>query len=569
MLEQLRIVNIALFEEAVIDFKPGLLVLTGETGAGKSLVVDAVSFLCGNKADKGLIRSGSEKAIVEGLFHIAGMDSLHQFLKEADLQIDGDQLMIYREINQIGRSVCRIEGVPVSLAFLKEVGSYLIDLHGQHEHQSLLKESSQLQYLDLLGDTKHQSLIQKVSFSYENMKNAEKAYHEALFDHDQQQDRLNALHHRLEELSLAKLVPGEEEALQKSRALLRNAEKINKALSEAIILLADNQFNHDTALSLQRQAAKVLSGIEGLSPDFQKIQERADSLAYEIEELGHDIQHQLNSVDSDYSRLEEVEARLDLIRKLSRKYGASIEEMLQTLDETKKEINHFEHLDDILNNLQILHAKNEKEYFEKAECLSRLRNELAKIISKKIEDILKELNMSATSFTIQVTQDKNHPTSKGYDKVAMLLSPNLGEEQGLLSKIASGGELSRIMLALKALTAHQNEVPTMVFDEIDTGVSGKTAQVIAEKLWDIAKYRQVICVTHLHQLASMASTHLYISKTVSFGRTIAQVKQLEKFERVNEIAKMLGDLNTQGESSLQHAQVLLQDAERYRKFHKA
>lgn len=566
MLEQLQIRNIALFDDALLAFGPGLTVLTGETGAGKSLVVDALSFLCGGKADKGLIRTGSDKAIVEGIFDLSGVSEVQQILLDADIQTEGDKLLLYREIQQSGRSVCRVEGVPVSLSTLREISACLVDLHGQHEHQSLLKDGQQLHYLDLMGDEGYQHILREVAVLFSQMKHAQIQYQDAQRDWEQRQERLESLTLRKNELQQAKLVPGEEESLVQNRLLLRNADKITKALQSALEMISESTSNQDTAFSLQRQAARALSGISDISPDYQQIAERTDSLSYEIEELGHDINHLMNQVETDQGRLEEVEARLDLLRKLGRKHGATVEEMLQTLESTKQEIQRLNQLENLLDELQQAHLATVKQYMKKAEMLHISRLKLSEETARMIEQILHEVNMSGTSFAINLQKDVDKPTAIGIDTATMLISPNKGEPHKPMAKIASGGELSRVMLALKTLTAQKNEVPAMVFDEIDTGVSGMTAQVIAQKLWSIARYRQVICVTHLHQLAAMATSQLLVTKSEVDGRTKAQVKVLSEEDRVTEIASMLGDVKTQGISSLQHAKVLLQDAERFRVF---
>ncbi|MDI9520060.1 MAG: DNA repair protein RecN [Bacillota bacterium] len=564
MLDHLLIRNIALFEEAGIQFGTGLHVLTGETGAGKSLVVDAVNFLCGAKADKDLIRVGAEKAYVEGIFNIQGLSAVKDQLNTMQmLEEDEDQLILSREMSIKGRSVFRVNGLAVTGAVYQELTAKLIDIHGQHEHQSLLNDQAHLNFLDLLGDSAHEELrllTREAFLLYSQHKKSLQAAQKSSLERN---ERFDVLEMRRRELSAAKLKPGEEEELQQEKNMLRNADKMIQAIEGVCNALTESD-GEETVLSLIRQSDQLLERIKDFHPDFPSFQARLDSVYYEIEEIGRELSAYLREINADESRLEEVETRLDLLRKLQRKYGPTTEAMLKTLSEVEQELKQFETLEEDLEKLQRDLLESEKRYRELALSLSASRKKLASLYEKKIESVLHELNMTATRFIIQVMQDKSQFSQDGMDKVSMLISANTGEEPKPLAKIASGGELSRVMLAMKTMTAQKNEIPTMVFDEIDTGVSGRTAQIIAQKLWDIARFRQVICVTHLHQLASMANSQFLVSKEEKDARTSAEVRLLKEDERVVEIAKMLGDLDTQGDSSLNHASVLLKDGAAYR-----
>ncbi len=567
MIESLLIRNIALFEEAAIDFSAGLHVLTGETGAGKSLVVDAVNFLCGAKTDRDILRTGSDKAYVEGVFNITGNRRVSELLDEQGVEDDGGRVILSRELLSSGRSVCRIGGVNVSLAIFKELTSMLIDLHGQHEHQSLLQESKHMDFLDSFGGKQHTGLIQETGQSYDLLVEANKQYRQAKEEQEAAIDRIEVLQARIKELTAANLKTGEEEELQQSKNTLRQADQIIKALQRSISLISDSPEGDETALSLIKQAMKSLDQLSGIDTQFAQIVSRIQSLYYELEEFAYDLSALARNIDSDSAKLEEVEIRLDFLRKLGRKYGATVNEMMQTLGRTETELTKFETLDQDLKKLADKCESTRARYLEVAAKLSESRKELAANFESQMESLLSELNMAGTHFLVDIHSEPQKPRYSGIDQVTMLISPNMGEEMKPLSRIASGGELSRMMLAMKALAAEKNEVPSMVFDEIDTGVSGRTAMVIARKLWDIARYRQVICVTHLHQLAAMANVHYFVSKFEQDGRTKAKVMKLADSERTTEIAKMLGDLKTQGESSLQHADVLLRDAVRYRTEH--
>lgn len=566
MLESLLIRNFALFEEARIQFEAGLIVLTGETGAGKSLVVDAVNFLCGARADRDVIRADSASAYVEGIFLIDGMPELQALLAEQSLEAEDGLLIVSRELTNKGRSVCRLNGMAFALSFVQEVTARLIDLHGQHEHQSLLHEKSHLKYLDLLGDSGHEALLSNVREAFGSLTAARKAYQQALQSSGVKAERLAVLTIQQKELRDANLVSGEEESLQDEKTLLRNAEKISDAVHGIQDALIDSE-QGEPALKLLQQARNQAEKIAAFHPVFSSIRDRLSSVYYELEEVGHDLGARMREIHQDDARLAIVEARLDQLRKLQRKYGPSTEDMLLALQRIELELKQLETLDEDLDRLSTALSEQEKQFDRLALRLSASRTDLANLYGKRIEQALGDLNMPAARFKIQVAANSQAASAEGTDQVRMLIAPNTGEEMKPLSRIASGGELSRVMLAMKTLAAGKNVVPTMVFDEIDTGVSGKTAFVIAQKLWDIGRYRQVICVSHLHQLAAMASHQVYVSKSEEGGRTRAVIRLLQPSERVDEIAKMLGNLDTQGQSSLQHARVLLQDAAEYRSRH--
>ena len=564
MLESLSIHNLTLFEEITLEFRAGLNVLTGETGAGKSLVVDAMNFLCGDKADRDMIRYGSSKAYVEGSFDISNSAQVRQLLTEQEMDAEDSRLMLSRELNISGRSVFRINGIAVSQAAYREISAQLIDIHGQHEHQSLLLASSHLRYLDLFGDARHLGLLTETTAKFKDYMEYKKQVQQAEEKSRTSRDRLETLTKQKKELDGALLQPGEEEQLQQSKELLRNADKIDRALNEAGELLFDHPGTEKTALSLLFEGIRALDVISGMDEHFHQLSQRLNSMYYELEELGHDAMKLRKGIQADSGKLEEIESRLDFLMRLSRKYGVDTEEMLQTLSQINQEIQLFELMDENLESLHVNLAQASRGYFDSAASLSASRKTLAKRFENQIETLLSQLNMSGTRFHTAIASNPDAPRAEGIDQITMLIAPNIGEEMKPLSKIASGGELSRLMLAMKAMSAEKNEVPTMVFDEIDTGVSGKTAQVIAEKLWDIARFRQVICVTHLHQLAAMANEQYHVTKTESQDRTMTKVSLLDHEERINEIAKMLGDLKTQEKSSRQHAEVLLHDAARYR-----
>ena len=563
MLQQLLIKNIALIDQIELSFGKGLHVLTGETGAGKSIVVDAMNLILGGRADRELIRTGCEKAYAEGFFDLSDCPRAVKWLESHEMEAEEGFLSLSREINLNGRSVCRVQGIAVPLAQLRELAELLMDMHGQHEHQSLLDEKNHLSRLDSMGDEKHAGLLQKTAALYEAYHEARAAYGRMKRESAQKEEILKQLQLQEEELSAAKLTEGEEETLALERDRYRSTEKIARALREASEALCEAS-GGKSAIEQAREAMHSLAAIERLGSDFAKLYQRAEALYYDADDLGMTVRGMLDALEDDPERAAQVEERLDLIRKLSRKYGATTKDMLRKLDEVREELAAYESFDASLERLKKKAQEAYRAFYSAASALSDSRKAIAKAFEKRMEDQLHALNMQGTRFYVSFSEDPVTPSANGIDLVRFLIAPNAGEDKKPLAKIASGGELSRVMLSLKSLSAENDEIPSMVFDEIDTGISGRTAQVVAEKMWDIAKYRQVICVTHLQQIAAMATRHYLVSKAESEGRTNTSVKELNGEERVREIARMLSGVSEDSESGLNHARHMLDEAAAYR-----
>ena len=563
MLQQLMIRNIALIDQIEISFGKGLHVLTGETGAGKSIVVDAVNLILGGRADRELIRSGCEKAYAEGIFDVSDCSRAKAWLEAHEMEYEGDQLTVSREISLNGRSVCRIQGIAVPLAQLKELSGTLMDMHGQHEHQSLLDDKNHLQCLDSLGDEAYIAAQAETAALFAVYHDAHADYSRLKRESVHREEKLKQLHAQEEELSAAQLVEGEEEALSQEKERYRSTEKISQALRQACDALYEAG-GGSAAVEQARTAMHALAPIERLGSDYAEVYKRAESVYYDVEDLGLTVRGMLDELEDDPERASQVEERLDLIRKLSRKYGSTTKEMLKKLDEIREELSQYESLESSLERLKKKAQDAYRAYYASALRLSEKRKALAKVFEQRMESQLHDLNMKGTRFSVFFSPDPVTPTANGIDQVCFLIAPNAGEEMKPLSKIASGGELSRVMLSLKALSAEKAEIPSMVFDEIDTGISGRTAQVVAQKMWDIAKYRQVICVTHLQQIAAMATRHYQVSKAENAGRTNTTVKELNGDERIREIERMLSGVSENSESGLHHAQHMLEEAAAYR-----
>lgn len=563
MLLQLFIKNIALIDQIELSFGKGLHVMTGETGAGKSIVVDAMSLILGGRADRDLIRTGCDKAYAEGLFDISDCLAAARWLQTHEIDADEGTVTLSREINQSGRSICRIQGVGMPLTMLRELAGTLMDLHGQHEHQSLLEDKNHLSCLDAMGDEAHAALMRATGQAYQEYHDAALAYKRLKQESARREERLQELQEQEQELSAANLIEGEEEQLTQERDRFRASEKIAQGLREAYTALYDLAGGR-AAIEQARTAMRALAPVARYGKEYERLSQRAESLYYDTEDLGLSIRQELDTLDDNPERAQQVEERLDMIRKLSRRYGATIPKMLSALDRIREELSKYESIEDSLEKLHKRAVESAAAYDAQAAKLSQSRRQLAQRFAQRMEEQLSDLNMRGTRFYVDFAAENAPRSPLGTDNVRFLIAPNAGEEKKPLSKIASGGELSRVMLSLKALSAERAAIPSMVFDEIDTGISGRTAQVVAQKMWDIARYRQVICVTHLQQIAAMATRHYLIQKAENNGRTNTSVTELTGEARVRELARMLSGVSENSESGLAHARTMLSEAQAYR-----
>lgn len=563
MLIQLLLRNIALVDELSLSFEQGLNVLSGETGAGKSIIIDAVNFLLGARADKDIIRSGESRAYVEGCFDIRENQAAQAYLQEMALDDQDGLLVLSREIQQSGRSISRIGGVSVNLTQLRGLSALLIDIHGQHDHQSLLDERHHLGYLDDFGDEEHQHMLQLVEQAYEDYSRLESSLRHSLQQQATRQERMEELARKVKDIAQAKVEAGEEEQLKARLEQLRNAGRIQRGLDAAYGAAYQGEHDVPAALSLLQQAKQALDDIAAYGDAFEKARDRVDSLYYELEDLGLELREMRHSLDADEHSLQAVAERMDLLRRLSRRYGLPVDELPQALAQGEEELAALGRLEEDIAQLEVTRDEALRAYMQKADQLSQARQALAQRLSQRMEQQLEALNMAGTRFELQFEQAQR-PGPKGLDDVRMLIAPNLGEEARPLSKIASGGETSRLMLALKSVSAEHNLIPAMIFDEIDAGISGRTAQVVAEKLWDIAQYRQVLCVTHLQQIAAMASTHFLVEKQEQGGRTQTLVHSIDGSARVHELSRIISGFGENSASSLAHAEHMLQAAREYR-----
>ena len=555
MLELLHIENIAIIEEAEIAFRPGFNALTGETGAGKSIVIDAMSAVLGQRTSRDLIRTGANKAFVSALFsHVdpALCDELGVTPDE-----NGD-LMLQREIGADGKNVCRVGGRPVTVSQLRTLGSRLVNIHGQHDGQQLLDEEQHLAYLDSFG--KVDDLLNAYTDKYNALTDIRRKMNALQMDEAEKARRMDTLQYQINELERAKLKSGEEEELQSRRNLLRNAEKFISAVSGADYALNGGE-DGSGVLNLLRQAQDALGTVRHLDEGFDALYQRLESAYSEAYDIAFSVAEQRENFDFSPNELDEVEGRLDQLYRLKKKYGATVEDMLAYLDSCRKELDDIAYAGDALERLEKDCAKAEKAARKAAEELSAARKAAGETLSQAILTELRQLDMGKIRF--QVDFAEKPLDAAGMDQVRFLMSANLGEELKPINKIASGGELARIMLAMKNVLSEQDHVATMVFDEVDTGVSGRAAQKVAEKMARISRHKQVLCVTHLPQLAAMADTHFSVEKGEANGRTFTQVRQLDRKQRQMELARLTGGAQVT-ETMLQGAEELLTQAENFR-----
>ena len=547
MLSLLHIENIAVIECAEISFDRGFNVLTGETGAGKSIVIDAISAILGERAYRDMIRTGTQAASVRAVF--TGVPELPWF-EENGVEYDSETV-IQRQIHLDGKNVCRVNGSLVSVSILRKLGIQLINIHGQHDTASLFDEDNHLTMLDAFAD--NQQLQADYQEKYAAVFALRREIDRMTMDEGEKLRRMETLRYQIAEIEKAELEPGEDEALEERRKILQNSEKLSDGLNDAAECLYGGE-DSDGAAGLLAQAEYALSRLARFSDSFSSLHERVNDLKYQVQDIAEEVRDARDELSYSADELEEIEARLDVIHKLRRKYGATCADILEFLDKAKKELDDIEFADDHLERLKEKLQKAEKQAWDAALVLRKNRKETAQKLSERILTELAQLDMPRVQFRCQFQEQELGST--GTDAVAFYMSANAGEALKPLSKVASGGELARIMLAMKNVLAEKDQVETLIFDEVDTGVSGRAAQKVAEKLRSVAAHKQVLCVTHLPQLAALADTHLLIAKSERDGRTYTTVTPLDLEGRKRELARIIGGANIT-ETTLKSAEEML------------
>lgn len=563
MLAELSIRNFAIIDSLSVSFKKGLTVLTGETGAGKSIIIDAIGLLIGGRGSTEFVRYGTQKAEIEGLFHIQPGHRVYDKCEEFGISVseDDEMVVLKRDITENGKSICRVNGKLVTLSVLKEIGQALVDIHGQHETQYLMQPDKHLFLLDSFGDKDFSKELSVYENSFKEYKDINKQLSELSRNEQEIAQRIDLLQYQFEEISGANLIPDEDIKLEEEKNMLSNFEKIHGALRDAY----HNLYGEGKALELISSALADFSQVAALDESLKSDEEQFGNSFYVLEELTYKIRDMFDSLEYNPERLNSIESRLDEISRLKRKYGSSVKEIISYGEKIKKELELIQNKD---NHIEALKKKQDK-IISKLEIsgkkLTKKRTETAKTLKNAIQQQLKELYMEKTKFEVVMKRTEESQFLKtGLDSIEFYISPNPGEPLKPLSKVASGGELSRIILALKTIFSENQGITAIIFDEVDTGVSGRVAQAIAEKIYRVSVGSQVLCISHLPQVAAMSDTHLHISKDTLQGRTVTKVLTLKTDEKVNEIGRMISGVEIT-DLTKQHAKELLELAESIKK----
>ncbi|MEO3718319.1 DNA repair protein RecN [Pediococcus acidilactici] len=553
MLLELAIKDFAIIEKLDASFRQGMTVLTGETGAGKSIIIDAVGLLAGGRGSVDFVRTGADKAVLQGVFDIAEIANTKTVLEELGIEPTND-LVITRELLKTGRSVCRVNGTIVNLNSLKKIGQTLIDIHGQNEHQELMDSDKHLRLLEQFDYAAVADTKQRYQAAFKAYTKLNRRLNQSLKNEHEWNQRVDMLQFQVDEIKAANLIEGEDEELEKRRDQLVNFQSISDALATSFQVLESEE-----GVSATDQIGNVMQEMQGIADydeEYEQIADEVQNAYYSLEDVTNRVRSAIDSMEWNPAELDEVEQRLETIRQLKKKYGNSITEILKYLSRIENELAEMTGAGQNLDDLAVEVEKRLQETKQLGTQLTNLRQKMALKLEQAVRDQLAGLYMEKTQFKVQFNS-KKVPELDGLDNVEFLIQPNPGEDLKPLAKIASGGELSRIMLALKTIFARNEGVTSIIFDEVDTGVSGRVAQAIADKIHEISNHSQVLCISHLPQVAARADYQLHVAKKVVKGRTMTNLTALDDEGRVNEIAKMLAGVDLT-ELSLEHARELLQ-----------
>lgn len=564
MLQEIAIKNFAIIHDLTLSFEKGMTVLTGETGAGKSIIIDAVGLIAGGRGSSDFIRHGEDKCTLEGQFAVENNPDTHALLKEHEIEMEEETLIIRREIHRSGRNVCRINGTLVNIGMLREIGGSLIDIHGQSEHQELMDSERHLNMLDQFGDKELRQLKAAYQITYEKYKTIEKKFLTHQTSEQELAQRVDMLQFQTNEIEAADLSAGEDTVLEEEKQLLSNYQKIVESLGTAYGALQGDEYG---GIDLIGNAMSAMEDIDDINDTYKHLSELISNSYFQLQEAASEILKEQDDLAYDETRLNEIEKRLEVIHQLKRKYGETIEEILAHYEEISVELEnilnretHMSHLIEQLDNLK-------KDLFDQGKKLTQKRKKTAKTLETAIQEQLKELYMEKVQFEVRFhneTKTEKKIFESGLDQVEFYIATNLGEPLKPLGRVASGGELSRVMLALKTVFSKTQGITSIIFDEVDTGVSGRVSQAIANKIYKVALHSQVLCITHLPQVAAMADNHLYISKAVVGERTETAVRKLKNEEQIVEISRMLAGTEIT-KLTTEHAKELKQLAKKEKK----
>jgi DNA repair protein RecN (Recombination protein N) len=549
MLRTLDIKNAGLVDQLSIEFEPGLCAITGETGAGKSMLIGSIELILGERAGAKLVRSGEDCAVIGAVFDVGGIGGVGELLERFGIQAEDDgTLLITRQVSAGGKSRCYINGRPATVSMLKELGDRLVDIHSQNQHQSLLRQSSHLDLLDAFASVGGDRAGYAEIFS--EFQKRKTAYEEFIAGEQEQAQQIDLYHFQVNEIKSANPAIGEEEELKQERDLMRNSEEIAGSISQILTALDSDD---DSAASALRNALGQLGGLGRINPVFDEEYQKLNEAVIGIDDVVAKLGHYAEKLEFDPGRMEQIEQRLHTLFQLKKKYGASVEEILEHLAMTEQKLGRFENRDHEIERLKSELEQVRKKVMRLAKKLTKARREAALQLGGKIENELKQLGIDHCRFEVRTDNSQLSPT--GMDSVTFMISPNLGEPLKPLKEIASGGEVSRVMLAIKSVLAEKDTIPILIFDEIDVNIGGKTAVVVGKKLRELASTHQVLCITHLPQVAAEGGSHFVVTKSVNDGRSVTSIDKLDKKKRVQEITRMLGGDRTK--ISTQYAEKIL------------
>jgi len=555
MLIELRIENFAIIQQLELEFKAGLITFTGETGAGKSIILDAITAVVGGRVDPSMVRAGAERANVEAVFRLSDSNraAITEILEREDLLDDPDYITLSREIRREGRSTARINGRAVNVNLMRDMGAYLIDIHGQSEHLSLLNVRQHIHLLDRYASS--EAALSAYRSAYDNLMRLRRELKQVQQSEQNAEQRIDLLTYQLQEIDSANLRVDEETELRQERERLANAESLASLAQQSLALIDEGTPEAPSISDMIGEVVQALSSLARIDSSQENLAEQATTIAELLSEVSLDLRTYVDTIEFNPHRLEQVEERLDLILKLQRKYGGSIEAALAYAEKARQELDTIAHATERIAELEEAERKALQDLSQKAQVLSELRREAAARLERGVESELNDLSMAGARFAVDF-QYQPDPSgvllsngecvafdATGIDRVEFLIAPNPGEGLKPLVKIASGGETSRLMLALKNVLAQADHVPTLIFDEIDQGIGGRVGMVVGEKLWQLGRQHEVLCVTHLPQLAAFGDQHFHVRKSVEQGRTSTYVDLLNDQSRLEELAQMMGSLN--------------------------
>ncbi len=558
MLVDLKVKNFVIIDEMEISFEKGLNVLTGETGAGKSIIIGALDMLLGSRASSDVVRSGAEKSYIEAVYRPEKLELVNDILQQAGIEPDEDIVLLSREIRLNGRNRSRINGQLATLSMVRKISRYLVDIHGQHEHQLLLNRGEHLQLLDdFIGD-QASDLRREMEEKFSEMHKLAEKIAELQLDEGEEARQLDMLNYQIREIEEAHLQSDELPELKREYKVLSNMEEIYSVTGEIAQDFNGEDYNQPGVLDRLGEFMSRLEEIKEYDPGLDEIFQNIQDAFYSLQEAGFDLQNYHQDLEFNEDRLQEIEDRLDLIQTLQKKYGSTIDEILSYKEEMVKKRDKLSRREQLISEYKEKRSKREQEYYRLAEKISNIRKERARQLEKNLKGEFADLALGEAEFKVDFS--RKEPAADGIDRIQFLITTNPGEELKPLAQVASGGELSRIMLALKTVIADIDKVETLIFDEVDSGVGGKTAQKMAEKLAHLGQKRQILCITHLPQIASMSDTHFFISKKAEEDVVQAEIKKLGREERRDELARMLGGVKTT-ETTREHAEEMLTMAE--------